>query len=150
MLEKRLRFSLSEFEVDPSGVEMFIRLGVEAQSGSFSGASTCVVRERDLVAFLDGVRRLAAASPGDAQLVGGWGKGGTGFALSCFSAGRAGHLEGRVVLNDPSDLAHTDRLDAFFRTEPASLRRFGEDLQDALAARRDTSVSLYVVGGPAV
>jgi len=48
-LEKRLLFKLSsEFEVDPSGAKTFVRLDVEAESGHFSGASHCVLREQDL------------------------------------------------------------------------------------------------------
>jgi hypothetical protein len=149
LLEKRLCFSFSEFEVDPPGVETFVRLSVEARSGLFSGESTCVVRERDLMAFLDRVQLLATASANDALLVGGWGKD-EHVRVEMSPAGRTGHLSVRVMLSDSPDLGHMDRLDAFFRTEPAALRRFGDALRGALAERREANVNLYVVGGSAV
>jgi hypothetical protein len=149
LLENRLLFKLSEFEVDPSGVKTFVRLDVEAEAGHFSGASHCVLRGQDLVAFLDRLTLLAAALPNDAELVGGWGKD-EHVRVQLSSVGRAGHFKIRVLLSDFRSDELGDRLEASFETEPASLLRFSEDLRRALDERREASANLYVLGGPAV
>jgi hypothetical protein len=149
LLEKRLLFKLSEFEVDPSGAKTFVRLDVEAESGHFSGASHCVLREQDLVAFLDRLKLLAAALPNHAELVGGWGKD-EHIRVQLSSVGRAGHFKIRVMLSGFRGDELRDRLEASFETEPASLLRFTEEIRRALGERREASASLYVLGGPAV
>jgi hypothetical protein len=149
-LETRLSFLLSDFEVDPSAVKTFVRLDVEAQTGSFSGASNCVLREQDLIAFLDGLTHLANAWQNDVELVGGWGKD-EYVRIQLRPVGRRGHFQVRVVLSDYSrNLGHADRIEASFETEPASLLRFSDDLRCVLGERREASVKLYVIAGPAV
>jgi hypothetical protein len=140
-------FSLSEFEADPSGVKAFVTLDIEASSGSFSGASACVLAEQDLVAFLDSLETLANGHQGDAVLVGGWGVE-EDVRVQLFLADRRGHLRVRVMLREVPNLEQSSRLEVFFEMEPAPLLRFTKDLRRVLAERRAASVRMYVLDGP--
>jgi hypothetical protein len=80
-------------------------------------------------------------------LVGGWGKR-EDVKIDLSSLGSRGHFAVRVLLIERA-LQRPARFEAHFVTEPAPLLRFAGALRDALRARLQTKLPIYVDGGPA-
>ena len=143
---KSLEFSLSEFESDPSG-SVWVTLDVRAVSGDFHGASHCTLPLAQLEATAGELEDLAKGRRARVALVGGWGKR-EDVRIELSSLGSRGHFAVRVFLTERA-LQRSAHFDAHFVTEPAPLLRFADALRDALRARLQTTLPMYVDGGPA-
>jgi hypothetical protein len=116
---------------------------VDAAADDFRGRSTCIVTGRDLGSFLADLRTLSSTSKGQALLRGGWGEA-EYVRLALEPHGSRGHVGVRVVLRgrEPgSDL----RFEGGFVAEPEPLRRFCEQILDAVGSERPGNYELPVV-----
>ena len=145
---KSLVLSISEFDSDPSGSTTWVTLDVEASSGFFSGASACILVERDLIAFLDAVDSVAETAKGEALLRGGWGST-EDVRLRVFPSDRRGHLAIHAILGEVPDHERRSRLEVFFETEPQPLLRVTAALRLGTAEREPGEFRVFVDGGPA-
>jgi hypothetical protein len=148
-MSQSLVFSLSDYDATPSGTRTYITLDIDAESGDFRGCSACILTERDLEAFLSGLDALARGQRRDVNLVGGLGTN-EDVRIELFPSNSRGHIGIRVLLAEVPREERPNRLEAHFATEPAPLLRFVEEMRRALTACLETTIGLYVMGGPPV
>lgn len=141
--EYALELTLTEFDPDPSGSELYVSLDVEAKAGAFSGASFCIVARRDFAHFLDRLETLATTGVGEALLVGGW-VSTEDVRFRAFSVGSRGLLGLQVVLGEVPEHEHRSQFEAFFESEPQPILRLVSSLRAALAERKTDGFSVFV------
>lgn len=137
-----LQLNLAEFERDPSGQEVFVSLEVQANAGSFSGRSKCVVLQRDLASFLDDLEASVTSLEGEARLVGGWGES-EYVQLRFTPSDSLGHIAIRVDLSDHDPEADL-RFGGTFISEPQALERSCQQIRRALRSQQIGQIELYV------
>ena len=135
-----LVLSLTEFEADPSGRDVYVSFDASVSARPFSGASNSTVHERDLLSFLDAAESLGRTSSGRAELRGGWGES-EYVKFSLEPRGSLGHLALNVVLREyPPD---TDfRVQGNLHVEPQQLIDFATSVRAAVLAREPKTFEL--------
>jgi hypothetical protein len=132
--------TLTEFETDPSGEQVYVSMTLEVEAKPFTGASHCTVLGCDLAAFLDELDSLARTSKGEARMVGGWGER-EYVQLTLRPHGSLGHIALHVMLREYQP--DTDfRVEGTIVTEPQLLIEFSAALWSAFQAQELQRIEL--------
>lgn len=135
-----LALTLTEFEADPSGEQLYVSLVVEVQAPPFAGASNCTVLGRDLSAFLEELQALGRTSSGSAGLVGGWGER-EYLQLTLRPHGSLGHIALHLMLREYEP--HTDfRVEGTLIVEPQQVIDFAASIRSALRSQTRERIEL--------
>ena len=135
-----LAISLTAFDLDPSGEQVYVGLELVVEAVPFAGASDCTVHGQDLNVFLDDLEPLARTSQGKATLVGGWGDS-EYVQLSLQPHGSLGHIELRVMLREHEPFSDF-RVEGSLVVEPQALIDFTTKLRAALQAQEPVRLEL--------
>ena len=135
-----LAVTLTEFETDPAGEQVYVSMTLEVEAKPFTGASHCTVLGRNLAAFVDELDLLARTSKGEARMVGGWGER-EYVQLSLRPHGSLGHIALHIMLREYQP--DTDfRVEGTLITEPQLLIEFSAALRSALQAQERQRIEL--------
>src|SRR5687768_3234767 len=135
-----LILSLTGFEADPSGRDVYVSFDASICARPFSGESNSTVHERELLSFLDAAESLGRTSSGRAELRGGWGESEyVKFLLE--PRGSLGHLALHVVLREYAPDTNF-RVQGNLHVEPQGLLDFVTLVRAAVLARETKTFEL--------